>query len=223
MTLARKHFQRTMAAETAQAAGSDSDALAGASAYELMLVKLNADKRRLKEIQSIERKIDLKRVLLPDYQDWVAGALAEGRGAQDDVLMTVMLWRFDTQDFHGGLDIARYALNYRLAMPDAYERSTATVIAEEVAINAMALLDKGEPVDVHLLFEAEGITRDQDMPDEVRAKLHKAIGYALRDNNKSEALNHLRRALELHDKVGVKKDIEKLERELKNAAAGTGS
>ena len=27
---------------------------------------------------------------------------------------------------------------------------------------------------------------------------------------------HLRRALELHDKVGVKKDIERLERHIKN-------
>lgn len=223
MTLARRHFQRTTAAETAQAAGGNSHALAGASAYELMLAKLGTDKRRLKEIQSIERKIEVKRVLLPEYQPWVDGVLAEGRGAQDDVLMTVMLWRFDAQDFLGGLDIARYALNHKLVMPDAYERSTATVIAEEIAINALALIDDGEAVDVHLLFEAEGITRDQDMPDEVRAKLHKAIGYALRDNNKPEALNHLRRALQLHDRVGVKKDIEKIERELKNAAASTGS
>lgn len=33
-----------------------------------------------------------------------------------------------------------------------------------------------------------------------------------------DALTHLRRALELHDKCGVKKDIERLERDIKNSA-----
>jgi len=61
------------------------------------------------------------------------------------------------------------------------------------------------------------LTESEDMPDEVRAKLHKAIGYALNETDKPAALEHLIRALNLHEKVGVKKDIEVLEREIKNA------
>ena len=58
------------------------------------------------------------------------------------------------------------------------------------------------------------------MPDEVRAKLHKAIGYGLAASDPAKALDHLRRALQLFANVGVKKDIERLERELKNSATG---
>ncbi|MDY8569877.1 phage terminase small subunit, partial [Escherichia coli] len=35
----------------------------------------------------------------------------------DDILMTVMLWRLDTGDIAGALEIARYALKYGLTMP----------------------------------------------------------------------------------------------------------
>ncbi len=38
--------------------------------------------------------------------------LADGRGAQDDIVMTVMLWRLDAGDIAGALEIAPYALKY---------------------------------------------------------------------------------------------------------------
>lgn len=54
------------------------------------------------------------------------------------------------------------------------------------------------------------------MPDEVRAKLHKITGQVLRDNKQpADALAHLKRAMQLDCQAGVKKDIERLERELK--------
>jgi hypothetical protein len=58
----------------------------------------------------------------------------------------------------------------------------------------------------------------------VRAKLLKAIGYGYDQiSDKPAALECLRKALELHDKVGVKKDIERIEREIKNSGgAGSG-
>nr|WP_252347690.1 hypothetical protein [Aeromonas hydrophila] len=50
---------------------------------------------------------------------------------------------------------------------------------------------------------------------------------ALADGFKEQAAQHYRRALELHDKVGIKKELEVLERELKKEqqpdATGGGS
>lgn len=212
---ARAHFQRTLAA--ARVAEDPGANRADATAYELMLAKLAEDRRRLHEIQSIERKIELKARLLPDYAAWVDGALAGGHGVQDDVLMTVMVWRIDVGDLAGALDIARHALAHRLAMPDQYKRSTACLIAEEFADQAL----RREAIDADLtgwLCQAEQLVAGEDMPDEVRAKLQKAIGYGLAGTGaKAEALDYLKRALVLHEKVGVKKDIERLEREIKNA------
>ena len=56
MTLAKRHFQAKTAELAAKAAGSDTDLLKNASAYELMLAQLYEDKRKLKEIRSIETK-----------------------------------------------------------------------------------------------------------------------------------------------------------------------
>jgi hypothetical protein len=209
---ARRHFQRVTAA-LAAASAAPGESLAGASAYELMLAKLAIDRRRLKEIKSIERKIEVKRAeLLPEYVNYVDGALSGGRGAQDDVLTTVMIWRVDTGDFAGALDIARYALKHRMTLPDQYDRTLPIAIAEEFADGAIAAMRKGQSFDVAQLVEVADLTESADIHDQVRAKLHKAIGYALQEADPPAALTHLRRALELNSGVGVKQDIARLEK-----------
>ena len=215
---AQRHYER-VSAELAAASAAPGESLAGASAYELMLAKLATDRRRLKAIQSIERKIDVKRAeLLPEYADYVAGALRGGRGAQDDVLTTVMIWRVDAGDFAGALDIARYALAHRMTLPDQYDRPLATAIAEEFAQAALAAFKLGDMFDAGQLAEVMTLTGSTDMHDQVRAKLHKALGKALQQSDKAAALDHLRRALQLDERAGVKQDIARLETELGNAA-----
>ena len=217
---AQRHYER-VSAEQAAASGAPGESLAGASAYELMLAKLASDRRRLKSIASIERKIEVKRTeLLPDYVDYVAGALAGGRGAQDDVLTTVMIWRIDAGDLAGALDIARYALAHRMTLPDQYDRPLATAIAEEFAEAALAAFRKGGAIDLAQLAEVAQLTAPADMHDQVRAKLHKGLGYAAEQgDNSTAALEHLRRALELDSRAGVKQDIARLEKAANAAGA----
>lgn len=214
---ARAHFERA-SAEQMQAA-SQPATRADATAYELMLAKLTEDKRRLHELQSIERRIEVKRILLPEYVPWVEGALKGAQGVQDDVLMTVMVWSIDVGDYERALTIAAYAIEHKLAMPDQYKRSTGCLIAEEIAVQALRGKDGISAELTSWLTVAQMLTATEDMPDEVRAKLAKAIGYGLDQGGaKAEAIEQLRRALELHSKVGVKKDIERIEREIKNSA-----
>jgi hypothetical protein len=206
-------MMRVSAIVTAQ---RDNIPLRHASAYEQMLVKLAADHRTLKNIHSIERKADKKRELLPFYAPWVNGVLAEGKGAQDDIVMTVMLWKLDAGDIAGALEIARYALRYGLTMPAQFRRTTPYVLAEDVALAAMRTHAAGEPVDVGLLLSTLSLTAAADMPDKVRAKLHKITGLVQRDlGQQVEAITHLRRAMQLDAQAGVKKDIERLETALK--------
>ena len=218
MTLARRHFQAKTAELAAIAAGSDSEIFKNASAYELQLAQLYEDKRKLKDIESMEMRADIKRQLLPKYEPYVDGVLKGGKGAQDDVLMTIMLWRLDAHDFDGALTIASYAIKYQLSMPDKFKRTTPTLIAEELAINALTMLANADTDKVALLenlVEVEQLIRDQDMPDEVRARLHKALGYCMMEIDPAQALVELKRAYELHDKSGVKTDIVRLEKQLK--------
>lgn len=216
---ARAHFLRATAATAPEALTRPN-----ANAYELMLAKLDEDRRRLHNIQSTEQKIVVKRELLPEYGPWIDGVLAGNHGQQDDVLMTVMLWRVDTGDFAGALQLGRYAIEHNLAMPDRFKRSVGCLLAEEFADTALRAAGAELAAYADTLGECLQLTAEQDMPDEVRAKLHKARAYALLESDErppqrlTNALENLQRALQLHDRSGVKKDIEKLERELKNTA-----
>ncbi|GHE20103.1 phage terminase small subunit [Halomonas urumqiensis] len=231
MSLARKHYQRATAAQAAGLAGPRSPQTG--EQYELHAAALWEARRTLKNIKSLEAKVARKRELLPEFAAYVAGVLEGGQGAQDDVLMTVMLWRLDVGDLEGGIEVAEYALRHGLDTPDRFERDTASIVAEQTAEEALARLEATDAealakVAAELvmhLSRAEALTADADMHDQIRAKLHKALGYAHRESgSREDALEHLRRALQLNDRVGVKKDIEKLERELKqqpqNAAQG---
>ncbi|MBK1725708.1 phage terminase small subunit [Halorhodospira neutriphila] len=212
---ARRHYERTLAA--ASAAARDRQTYADASQYELQLMQLAEHKREIRGVQSFEARAERKRDRLPAYADYVAGVIASGAGVQDEVLMTVMVWRFDVGDIAGGLDIAEYALRHGLVTPDGYKRDTPTLVAEEVADYALRR-DPGD-VDADLLQRAADATADADMPDEVRAKLHKGLGLALESQGDLEAaLSNLRRALELDQSAGVKKAIERVERAASKSA-----
>ena len=227
-TPAKRHKLRVLAELAALAAGPG-DEVRG-SAYELMLAQLAEHKRTLKTIQSTERKIEAKRKMLPDFEDYVTGALEGGQGAHDMVLTTVLVWHLDVGSWARALEIAAYALRHNLALPDRYERDLATLLIDETATAANAGKLVGDEA-LRVLAEVDGLTADRDAPDQARAKLHKAIGYALMgktptnepdittlDESKArKAMDHLERAHNLFDKVGVKKDMERLERRIKAA------
>lgn len=215
---AKAHFERAMAA-TAVIHEDQTIPAGAANQYELMLLKLAEDKRRLKDIQSIGRKIEVKATLLPEYLPWIEGVLEAGSGRQDDVLMTVFVWAIDIADFALAIKIGAYAIEHGLTMPDQYKRDVPCVLAEEVADVALKETDDMRAGILPVLLAVAGLVEGKDMPDEVRAKLHKAIGYAQRAAGEPvQARDSLALALKLHDKVGVKKDIERLDVVIKNSA-----
>ncbi|EDU7954100.1 terminase endonuclease subunit [Salmonella enterica subsp. houtenae] len=211
---AQRHMMRVSASQAAQ---REQAPLRHATAYEQMLVKLADDRRTLKNIRSNERKAEKKRELLPFYAPWVVGVLADGRGAQDDIVMTVMLWRLDAGDIAGALEIAPYALKYGLTTD--HRRTTPYMLVEEVALAALRLRDAGESVDLSWLQTTIDLTDGADVPDMVRARLHKVTGLTLRDaGQNAEALAQFQRAMQLDRNAGVRKEIERLERALKPKA-----
>ena len=124
--------------------------------------------------------------------------------------------------------MASYVIRHGLSTPDRYERTAATMIAEEVADTAIKQQEASAGPSLPLLNRYLALLADCDIFDQVRAKLHKAVGRAcLADGLKQQAAEHYRRAIELHDKVGIKKELEVLERELKKEqqpdATGGGS
>lgn len=223
-TPARIHFERVSAARAA-AAAAPGETMAGATPYELMLRKLAIDRRALKSVQSVTRKIEQKRKLLPEYADYVAGVLAGGRGAQDDVLVTIMVWGIDAGDYDGALAIATYALKHGLVMPDQFDRSLASVVAEQFADAALQSFMEDGSFNAASLETIAELTEQGDMHDQIRAKLYRALGYAVQEDEPVRALEYLRRALKYNERVGVKKDIDRLTKQVEASGRqgdGTG-
>lgn len=226
LSLAQRTQQRKRAAVAAASTAADQP-MAGTGAYELQMAQLHQHHQQLKGIQSTQGKEELKAKLLPDYAPYVAGVLASGQGAQDEVLTTVMVWRLDAGDYQGGLEIAAYVLEHGLTMPDRFARTTGCLVAEEIAEAALKALKAGGTFDIGLLAEADRLTAGEDMPDEVRAKLMLAMGRVAAaqvdpdkpnpaDVHSLEVARHfLTRALELHAKCGGKRDLELVDRQLK--------
>lgn len=221
----RAHYEQATAAASQPEHGSEKPLDRNtANAYELMLAKLAEDKRRLKDVKSVEKKAEVKAQILPDYLPWITGVLQSEAGRQDDVLMTVFVWSIDIGNFNLALDIGAYAIEHQLVMPDQYKRDVPCVLAEEIA--DFALRTDAQMLDQMFVAIDKTIhlTADNDMPDEVRAKLHKAHGYSAREHGYLEtARESLTRALALHDKVGVKKDIERLDTLIKNSTAAVNA
>ena len=211
---ARQHRLRVQAEQAARQGGSVSHA----SWYDLMLLQLAEDRRRLKSIQSTVTKAQIKVELLPKYAAWAEGVLAAGGTQQDDVLMFVMLWRIDAGDYAGALEIGRHALRQGWVMPIG-NRNVQTVLAEEIADAAQSALIAATGFDVEPLLQTLDLTADHDMPDQSRARLHKAIGLVLAESSPASALNHLNHALQLDNHCGVKKDKQQLERRLRVAGS----
>lgn len=232
LTLAQRTRLRKLAAKEA-ASVAPAALMDGLTSYELMLAKLQQDQLRLKQVQSQKAKGKLKEILLPEYVPYVDGVLAAGKGAQDDVLMTVMIWRLDAGDYSGGLDIAAYVLEHGLATPDRFNRTTGCLVAEEVATSALIMQKSGGgdfPLDV--LTRTAELTAESDMPDEARAKLMLALGRAtlqgLDESNPGQpgqvqaGVDLLKQAIALHSTCGGKKDLERAERLLTKLTGPAG-
>jgi hypothetical protein len=109
------------------------------------------------------------------YRAWVAGALASDPPVQDDIVGTMLVWAIDIGDWPLALELGDHVLAANLGLPERYKRSPAVLLAEESPKRARcACHGRARAV----LEETLALTADHDMPDQVRAKLHKALGLA---------------------------------------------
>ncbi|HDX1153314.1 TPA: terminase [Pasteurella multocida] len=207
----KAHFLRVMAEK---ASSEEERELENYDEYEKMLFLLARHQKNLKEIQSTELKAEYKRSILQEFMPWIEGALKAGNGKQDNVLMTWLVWSVDCGEYHLALQIAEYALHQQLVLPEQFTRTLGTLLAEEFADAAKIARTANKNFELAYLTRVEELVRDEDMPDQSRARLMREIGTLQIESNKEQALVALERALELDLNVGVKGLVEKLRKEL---------
>ncbi|WP_142847093.1 phage terminase small subunit [Telmatospirillum sp. J64-1] len=221
MSLARRHYERTVAAKQAAAMPLRQAVAvpASGSLHDRMLAQLGIHKAALKAIQSRKGKAEAKLGFLQDYEAYVEGVLAAGNGAQDTVLVTVMMWRIDAGLYAQALEIAAYALRHEMAMPDGWARDLPTSLLEELA--EQALTDPENQDLAVALGDALDLTEGKDMPDEVRAKALKALGMMVKDSDVERAIGLLEEACTLDPRCGVKTELKRLKKVTDNDSADT--
>ena len=226
MNLARKHYQQHQAKSAAESA-AEFGTMQNTNAYEQQLMQLNSDKNRLKNIQSKQNKVELKRQLLPNYKPYIQGILEVKPGVQDAVVTEILVWAIDIGEYDFALDLAEYVLEHGLKLPDRFERSEACFITEDIADEFLKVLKTDVHVDITVLERLESLITDEsldkskrDMPDEVKAKLYMALGKAemrlitgeqLVDLvHATRARDFLDQACKLDDKCGGRTDLNKM-------------
>lgn len=206
--------------------------------YAALRVLLHDNLRTLSDIASHEARIPVKVDFARAFEPWIEGVLSaaagEGyRAAQDEIIVTNLVWAIDYRDFDYAMRLGAHVIGHGLTMPEKFTRTPACYLAEEVAEIANA---QHEAVSHEQLLAIMRLVEAHDFHDAVRAKLHKAIGRSFArkaddfdpaaDNAPAggkaafvaEALEHVRRAFALNKNAGVKKDIERLERTAKALA-----
>ncbi|MCL1961301.1 MAG: phage terminase small subunit [Desulfovibrionaceae bacterium] len=223
------HLQRMAAAEAVARTAAPARASAAGHEHELLLAQLYEHRKTLKDIQSVERKIEAKRAMLANYDAYLDGVLQADAGGDDVVLATVLVWHIDAGHWQRALQLAAYALKHGLRLPDQYQRDLPTLLLDEFSDAAIAGQLAGDDA-AQALAAVLQLTEGRDAPDQARAKLHKAIGWAAMGKTRTRdvdikalplaacqaAMGHLSRAIELDAQAGVKKDVERLQRRIES-------
>ncbi len=222
--LFRNHFERVQAAKAAAKTAADpaAETMDGTTPHDHLMAQLTTHISQLKGVQSTERKVELKAEFVGTYLPYIEGVLHEEPGMNDPIMTQVMVWLLDTGEFAKAAEIAFYALEHDLDMPSRFTRGLAVWMAEEFGeAGIRSEADGTEGPGLFVLRDIAEMTDGKDMPDQVSAKLHKALGFAFERDGETQdrraALVHYNRAIELHDKCGLKKRRDDLEKKV-NAA-----
>ncbi|WP_028681552.1 phage terminase small subunit [Pseudomonas chlororaphis] len=229
MSLALAHKRRILAlgsaavaaAAAAPAAYSPAEALSSpANARKhlaLMEASLDQDLERLSATNGLSFKKALKRQeLLPKYQDFIQRYVESGLNMPNRVLVQVMVWLFDTEQFEDGLELADFAIAQGQEMPERFKRrDIQTFVADAVIEWANAEQDvqrSPEPYLSNLLPRVDG---EWQLPEQIPAKYRKLLGIRAMDQQEWEAaITHFERATELYPAIGVKTKLDACRKEL---------
>ena len=216
MSLALAHKRRVLAeGPVAARAGADvsvysadtalSSPANGKKHLKLMVAAMAQDLERISAIDNHGLRRQLKHdELLPKYLDYVQLYRDSGLNFPNSVVMQVLVWLFDTEQFDAGLDLAHFAIEQDQQLPERFKRNVQTFVADEVidwAESEYKAKRSPEPYLSNLLPRVDG---EWTLYERIPARYQKQIGILAKDRRDwSVAIKHLERAEDLYDAIGV--------------------
>ena len=239
MSLALAHKRRTLAQGTAAVIAAAAAPLAYSPAEALsspanakkhlllMEASLDQDLQRLSDIKGLAGRQALKREeLLPKYQDFIQRYMDSGLVMPNRVLVQVMVWLFDTEQFEDGLALADFAIGQGQEMPERFKRrDVQTFIADAVIDWAYAEYNAQRSPEPYLSDLLPRVDGEWELTEQIPSKYHKLIGMRAMEAEQWEtALQHLERSTELYAKAGNETRIAKCRKAIaKQPPAVTGA
>lgn len=239
MSLALAHKRRTLAQGTAAVIAAAAAPLAYSPAEALsspanakkhlllMEASLDQDLQRLSDIKGLAGRQALKREeLLPKYQDFIQRYMDSGLVMPNRVLVQVMVWLFDTEQFEDGLALADFAIGQGQEMPERFKRrDVQTFVADAVIDWAYAEYNAQRSPEPYLSDLLPRVDGEWALTEQIPSKYHKLIGMRAMEAEQWEtALQHLERSTELYAKAGNETRIAKCRKAIaKQTPAVTGA
>ncbi|RRV08109.1 terminase [Pseudomonas sp. v388] len=236
MSLALAHKRRTQALGSAALVSAAAAAALPYSAAEALSSPANArkhlalqeaaldqDLERLSAIKGLAGRQDLKRnELLPKYQDYIQRYCESGLNFPNRVLVQVLIWLFDTEQFVDGMELADIAIEQGQQMPERFKRrDIQTFVADAVIEWAYAEYNANRSPEPYLSDLLPRVDGEWDLTEQIPSKYHKLIGMRAMEAGELEtALKHLERSTELYAKAGNETRIKKCRLALAKQRAG---
>jgi tetratricopeptide (TPR) repeat protein len=210
----------------------------------LMTSALAEDCARLSDLNSIEARQRLKHdELLPKYLEYVQRYRESGLNHANPVLMQVLVWLFDTEQFEPALELADFAIKQGQTMPERFRRDIPTFVADMVIdwAEAEQKAKRGvEPYLSQLLVRVDGKWEglengpspqlQWELFERIPARYHRLLGILAMEREEWEkACAHFYRAAELYPEIGVKTRMDEASKALRkqqaerDAAGNTGN
>lgn len=182
---------------------------------------LDQDLERVSAINGMAMRQALKRdELLPKYQDYVQRYCESGLNFPNRVLVQVMIWLFDTEEFEDGMELAHFAIGQGQQMPERFKRDIQTFVADAVCDWAYAEYKAKRSPEPYLSDLLSLVDGEWELTEQIPAKYHKLVGLrAMEAKDWGLALLHFNRATELHPSIGVGVRVENCLRALKKQQA----
>jgi len=236
MSLALAH-KRRIQAEGPAAEGASATAVVYSAAtalsspanakkhLKLMEDALAQDLERLSAIDNLGLRQQLKRdELVPKYLDYVQRYRDSGLSFPNPVVMQVLVWLFDTEQFEAGLDLANFAMEQGQPMPERFKRNVQTFVADAVIEWAEAEQKAGRSPEPYVSDLLPRVDDEWQLTEQIPAKYHKLLGIRALDAKEwAKAITHFERATELHAGVGVGTRLEGARKALAKQLAVTAA
>lgn len=143
----------------------------------LQLIALDADLKRLKELDRVQDRITMKRdELLPKYQPYVERYLAEGDVFKNSLFAHVVVWLFDIEAFDQAIKWGLVCIEQDQPTPDNIKRNWPHFIADMILQWCERQAENGQPVEPYCSTIFSKVRHDWRLNEKLTSKWFKFVG-----------------------------------------------